>query len=177
MLKDWFDVVDRSIQEEGGYVNDPKDPGGETQWGISKRAFPDEDIKNMTRAEAIRLYYNYYWQAPGFASLPIELGFQLFDAGINIGTGEAVKMLQTVVGMTPDGQMGPQTRAAVASMPLAAVIAGFLAARGHFYIASHDWNSFGKGWCSRTFQCLQWASEDLKALKAPLQAGGPQSGP
>jgi len=162
MLKDWFDVVERSIQEEGGYSNDPKDPGGETNWGISKRAFPDEDIKGMTRAEAVRIYYNYYWQAPGIAALPIELAFQVFDAGINLGTTTAIRMLQSVVGVPADGQVGPQTRAAVSALPLAVVLLGLLAARERFYVNAHNWDLYGKGWISRHAQCLQWASEDLR---------------
>jgi lysozyme family protein len=162
MLKNWFDVVDRTLGEEGGYSNDPKDPGGETNWGISKRQFPDEDIKNLTRAEAVRLYYNYYWQAPGIAALPLELAFQVFDCGVNIGAVSAVRMLQNVIGVPADGQVGPQTRAAVSALPLAVVILGFLAARERGYLNSHNWDSFGKGWISRHAQCVQWASEDLK---------------
>lgn len=167
MLKDWFDIIDRTLQEEGGYSNDPKDPGGETNWGISKRAYPDEDIKGMTRAEAVRLYYNDYWQKPGIAALPLELAFQVFDAGVNSGVTVAVRLLQGVVGVPADGQVGPQTRAAVSALPLGVVILGFLAARERRYLNSHDWETYGKGWISRCAQCLQWASEDLKV--GPVQ--------
>ena len=169
MLKDWFDVVDRSIQEEGGYVNNPKDPGGETKFGISKRSYPNEDIQNMTRAEAVRLYYNDFWQAPGIAALPIELAFQVFDCGVNIGAASAVRMLQNVVGVPADGQVGPQTRGAVSALPLGVVLLGLLAARERFYVNAHGWETFGKGWASRLAQCLQWASQDLLARTAPLQ--------
>lgn len=169
MLKDWFDVSDRTIQEEGGYSNDPKDPGGETNWGISKRQYPLEDIKNLTRAEALRLYYNDYWQKPGIAQLPIELAFQVFDCGVNIGTSTSVRLLQGVVGVPADGQVGPQTRAAVSALPLGVVILGFLAARQFYYLNSAGWVTYGKGWTSRVAQCTRWASEDLLALKAPVQ--------
>ena len=167
MLKDWFDVIDRTLQEEGGYSNDPKDPGGETNWGISKRAYPLEDIKNLTRPEAVRLYYNDFWQAPGIAQLPIELAFQVFDCGVNVGTTMAVRMLQSVVGVPADGQVGPQTRAAVSALPLAVVILGFLSLRQGFYLNSHNWETFGKGWTARVAQCAKWASEDLR--QSPIQ--------
>ncbi|MFS8082999.1 MAG: glycosyl hydrolase 108 family protein, partial [Ginsengibacter sp.] len=58
---DFDAAVDSVLGEEGGYVNNPADPGGETQWGISKRAFPDVDIKALTRDAAKALYKAHYW--------------------------------------------------------------------------------------------------------------------
>ena len=161
MLNSWMDVIDRSLGEEGGYVNDPADPGGETNWGISKRECPDEDIKNLTRAEAVRLYYNYYWVEYGVQQLPLSLGFQVFDWGINAGMATAVRGLQTVAGVPADGKVGPQTCAAVASMPLASVLMQVIASREAYYTILPGWPSFGKGWTNRVIQCLRWAAQDL----------------
>ena len=66
-------AVTQALIDEGGYVNDPADPGGETNMGISKRSYPHEDIKNLTRDRAIDLYYRDYWVGPGIDSEPQEL--------------------------------------------------------------------------------------------------------
>ncbi|MBI5843717.1 MAG: peptidoglycan-binding protein [Deltaproteobacteria bacterium] len=115
-LDSWFlKVLDKTLEHEGGYVNDPTDPGGETQFGISKRAYPKEDIKALTRERAAEIYYRDYWKAPRFDRLKNdELAAKLFDLGVNCGTGNAVRFLQgalTLLGLrTPaDGAMGPQT--------------------------------------------------------------------
>lgn len=77
---------------EGGYVNDPKDPGGETKFGISKRAFPGEDIKNLTRERAEVLYYQHYW-LPYTGGIDWPLNLCVFDCAVNQGGSKARKYL------------------------------------------------------------------------------------
>ena len=98
------------IAHEGGYVNDPSDPGGETQFGISKRAFPKFDIKNLTENEAQSIYYSEYWlkmNIDGFHNDLLKL--HLFDMAVNAGRGAATAILQKIVNVNPDGFIGPKT--------------------------------------------------------------------
>jgi len=81
---------------EGGYVNDPADPGGETKYGISKRSYPDVDIKALTREEANRIYYNDYWLKSGADKLDKDLALVFFDACVNVGIRRATEWLAKV---------------------------------------------------------------------------------
>lgn len=100
------------IREEGGYVDDPSDSGGETKYGISKSAFPGENIKRLTLEDAKRIYKRFYWDAVKADLLPEHIRLSVFDFGVNAGTGTAVKLLQRVAGVEQDGRVGKQTIAA-----------------------------------------------------------------
>ena len=60
-MAQFLEIVYDTLDHEGGYVNDPTDPGGETNYGISKRAYPKIDIKALTKHEAVKIYYKDYW--------------------------------------------------------------------------------------------------------------------
>lgn len=102
-------AISHVIGVEGGYVNDRTDRGGETHFGISKRAYPNLDIKNLTREEAESIYYRDYWQAMHLDEFQPAVGFQLFDMAVNQGRSFAARMLQRVIHATADGVIGPQT--------------------------------------------------------------------
>jgi lysozyme family protein len=104
------------LGHEGGYVNDPNDRGGETKFGISKRAYPHLDIKALSIEESKGLYKRDYWGPAGCDAVPDSLKFDLFDAAVNVGVRGAIKMLQRSVGETQDGVLGPRTLQAVQSM-------------------------------------------------------------
>ena len=82
-------AMDFLIAREGGYVNDPADPGGETRWGISKRAYPNEDIKNLTLERAKELYTRDYWLKAGCDQLPSPLNLVVLDSAANLGVSRA----------------------------------------------------------------------------------------
>src|SRR3990167_2821806 len=104
-MADFTKMFDRLLGHEGGYTNDPNDPGGETNWGISKRSYPDLDIKALTRDEAKVIYKRDFWdKLPTFSP---AVKFQVFDFGINSGFSTAIRYLQRVVGVADDGQWGP----------------------------------------------------------------------
>lgn len=88
-MNEFRKALEFTLKWEGGYVNDPDDPGGETKWGISKRAYPDEDITNLTPERAAELYYRDYWVASGCESLPFPMSVVVFDTAVNLGTGRA----------------------------------------------------------------------------------------
>lgn len=98
------------LKNEGGYVNHPSDPGGETKYGIAKRFFPEEDIKNLTIDRAKELYYDKYWlkmKLDGINSH--EAVLQLFDFGVNAGTRRAIKKAQQILLVKVDGYIGKNT--------------------------------------------------------------------
>jgi lysozyme family protein len=102
------------LNNEGGYVNHPNDPGGETKYGISKRAFPHLDIKNLTKDQAIDIYHKKYWQPMNLDMIEEdELKLHLFDQGVNSGTKRAVKLLQKELSLVADGIIGNMTASAV----------------------------------------------------------------
>jgi lysozyme family protein len=111
---DFRESVKVILKHEGGYVNDPVDPGGETNMGISKRAYPDLDIKGLTKEKAEEIYYKDYWLKSKAPQVPEELRLIYFDMVVNMGKSRAVKILQTAVNAKGvktdiDGGIGPQT--------------------------------------------------------------------
>ncbi len=81
------------LQQEGGYVNNPADPGGETKYGISKRDYPALDIPSLTIAEASGIYYTDYWTQSGAAGVDMPLAMIVLDTGVNLGNTEAQRLL------------------------------------------------------------------------------------
>ena len=145
-----FEII---IGHEGGYVNDPRDPGGETKYGISKRAYPKEDIKNLTLDRAKLLYKRDYWDAVEAESIPGAARLMLFDCAVNTGVGMAKKLLQRAVGTKDDGIIGPKTRAAISNTPdLAMKFAGYWL---QYYTDLPGWPTYGKGWTRRVANDLR----------------------
>lgn len=146
----WFDqCFDKLISHEGGYVNDPKDPGGETKFGISKRAYPQLDIKNLTLDAAKEIYKRDYWDRAQCDRLPPYLAYVLFDAAVNSGIGQAIRFLQRALNVADDGVMGPMTVAAVGRIDAESVCARFLGQRLSFMTKLSTWDVYGKGWSRR----------------------------
>lgn len=138
------------IAREGNYSNDPNDPGGETKFGISKRAYPQVDIKNLTLEQAKAIYKTDYWDRVLCPNLPDPLQFQVFDTAVNSGPRQAVVLLQRALGVSDDGMVGQKTRDALAGTNSStAVSIRFLAARLRFMSGLSGWDHFGKGWARR----------------------------
>lgn len=154
--------IERILSHEGGYVNHPNDPGGETKWGISKRQFPSVNIAGLTREQAIALYKRHYWEEVEALQLPKVLRFQVLDSSINHGLGNAISFLQRAVGVADDGDYGPVTKQAIARLPPVMVAVRFNAERLKFYTKLSGWPSFGKGWSLRIATNLDYIFEDSK---------------
>ena len=86
-----------TVGVEGGYVNDPADPGGETRYGISKRAHPDVDIKSLTLDQAKDIYRRDYWQPASCDRMPERIGHLVFDCAVHHGVKTAIKLLQRAI--------------------------------------------------------------------------------
>lgn len=99
-----------------GYVNDPTDTGGETKFGIAKNSHPALDIRALTLAKAIEIYYNEYWLAGKCDKMPGVIGLLHFDTCVNMGVGAAAKLLQIALGITADGDIGPGTMTAISQI-------------------------------------------------------------
>lgn len=151
---DFAKSFDLLIGHEGGYVNNPSDPGGETKYGISKRAYPGEDIKAMTLDRAKTIYLRDYWSPAGCDAVPDELKFDLFDAAVNSGVRTAIKLLQRACGEHDDGVLGPLTLQAVQSMPAARLQARFNGHRLMLIAGLPTWEQFGRGLVRRVAQNL-----------------------
>ena len=137
------------VGNEGRYSNNPADPGGETMFGISKRAYPQEDIANLTLERAKFLYKRDYWGPAGCDAVPDAIKFHLFDTAVNQGVHTAIRVVQNAVGETPDGILGPKTLQAIASMDATKAVLRFSGARLIAYTSTAGWEDFGKGWVNR----------------------------
>ena len=145
------------IGHEGGYVDHPADPGGATNFGISKRSYPGEDIRGMTLERAKAIYLRDYWQMAGCDYVPDKLQFSLFDMAVNSGVKQSIMTLQRAVGADADGVLGPKTMMLLSNMPPAQFIARFNGYRLQFMSALPMWPAFGRGWANRIAQNLMQA--------------------
>lgn len=154
-------AIERVLGHEGGYVNDPNDPGGETKWGISKRSYPDLDIANLTRDEAISIYNIDFWIPNRLASLPDSVAYQALDFAVNSGIRPAIAALQRAAGVAADGYIGPVTLAALASKSPHDLLVLYLAERIEYMTALKNWPNAGKGWARRIAKNLRYSAEDI----------------
>ena len=145
-------ALDFTLAEEGGYVNNPKDPGGETKFGISKRAYPNEDIKNLTRDRAIELYERDYWNACRCSGMHTAVAMVVFDTAVNCGVGAASRWVQRVAGVTQDGVIRSVTLAALNRIEQQQAVALILRERMFATMQTATWDSFKNGWSSRWFR-------------------------
>lgn len=144
-----FDIV---VGIEGGLVNDPNDPGGLTNWGISQRAYPNLDIRNLSKDQAKQLYSTDYWLKAQCDKLPPALALCVFDSAVNAGVGtvpDLLKAIQEAVGVPQDGIIGPQTQAALAKADLSQALSYAHGARIQRQASLGNWSTYAKGWSRR----------------------------
>ncbi len=146
---DFDEAFDILIGHEGGHVDHPNDPGGETKYGISKRAYPDVNIAALTLDDAKAIYREDYWDRVRADELPAELRFPLFDGAVNAGVAQSIKWLQRAVGVRDDGVIGPVTMVAVKSTTPHKNAANFLGQRLKHMTDLKNWDQFGRGWARR----------------------------
>ena len=155
------EAFDRLLGHEGDYSEDPSDRGNwtsgviglglmkGTKWGISAAAYPDLDIKTLSKVEAKRIYRHDYWNAIRAEELPAWLRRQAFDAAVNSGVSQAVLWIQRAVGAAVDGRLGPMTIAAAHRADPGTAIARFNGHRLAHMASSAGWATQGKGWARR----------------------------
>jgi glycosyl hydrolase family 108/predicted peptidoglycan binding protein len=159
------------FKAEGGYSDTPGDPGGPTNFGItlatlkayeSNQNLTADDVKKLTPAIAKEIYRANYWNRMQCGALPAGLDLEVFDFGVNAGPGEAVKMLQKIVGVTADGSIGPITLAALGQLKPRDLISQYSQARLAYYKGLNN-PEFEQGWTNRANQIQMAAAQMLDA--------------
>ena len=157
-MKDNFESALKAIlHHEGGYVNHPKDPGGMTNLGVTKRVWEEwvghevdeKTMRNLTPEIVGPMYKTKYWDKIKGDDLPTGVDYVVFDAAVNSGPGRAAKWLQACVGVEPDGGIGPKTLAAVNAFDANQLIEDYAKRRLSFLMDLKTWDTFGKGWGRR----------------------------
>ena len=156
-VENWDTCIEMILHHEGGYVNHPKDPGGETNLGVTKRVYEEhggtKDMKDLTVEDVKPIYKKSYWDRVKGDDLPAGLDLCVFDFGVNAGTGRAAKYLQTMIGTVADGGIGPNTLAKldayVEENGLEKGIRNYQDARQEYYESLSTFETFGKGWTRR----------------------------
>lgn len=147
--KSFTDSVNNTLGYEGGLTQDPNDPGGTTNWGISQRSYPKLNIANLTKEQAIDIYHSDFWVPIKGDSMPECLAMNVFDCAVNCGVGEAIKMMQGSLGVIRDGNIGDRTLAAMAiATPRTAQV--FENARELYYESLAQFNLYGSTWIARS---------------------------
>lgn len=151
IFEDYLHII---LNHEGGYVNHPNDPGGETKYGICKRAYPNLDIKNLTIDQASEIYHKDYWSPMNLDLIPNNelLKLHLFDMGVNSGIRNAIKLLQAILDTNADGVIGQETVKAIKTYP-DKILDDYKIARKNYYDKIIEKNpkleTFRKGWYNR----------------------------
>lgn len=148
-MNSFDDAFAAVIGEEGGYVNDSEDAGGETKFGISKAAFPEIDIKNLTLDQAKDLYRKNYWTPILGDAMRPKMALAVFDFAVNAGVSASVKTLQRVIGVDDDGKVGPGTLAAANKKDIKDFALTFAVERVLHYASQTKFPKYGRGWVTR----------------------------
>jgi len=167
MQSNWIKCLETILHHEGGYVNHPKDPGGETNLGVTKRVYEDfggtKDMKDLTREDVEPIYKKNYWDRVKGDDLPAGLDLCVFDFGVNAGTGRAAKYLQTMIGTVADGGIGPNTLKKlndyVEEHGIEDAIKNYQSDRQKYYESLSTFDTFGKGWTRRVDETTELALE------------------
>lgn len=166
------------LRSEGGYCNDPGDPGGPTNYGITifdvrkyvKANATAQDVKDLTLAQAMTIYRERYWNAMRCDNLPAGLDYPIYDYGVNSGVGRPYRVAQTLLGLPVTGRPDAATLAALAKVDVDKFIDAIQDERLHFMKSLKGgamWQRFGGGWGKRV--------ESVRAV-AHKQARGDHGG-
>lgn len=157
------------LKHEGGYVNHPKDPGGITNLGVTKKVFEEwvghevtaDTMRSLTEDNVAPIYKRNYWDKLRCDELPEGVDLCVFDFGVNAGTGRAAKYLQRIVGTTVDGGIGPNSIRAVNNYlrthSTEDLIEHFQKDRADFYRRLSTFDTFGRGWIRRVDETTELA--------------------
>ncbi len=151
-----------TLREEGGYSDDPADPGGATNMGITlatyRRWSDDPDlgtvqVQDMTERTARAIYRSLYWNPLRADALPVGVDLSVFDMGVNAGIWGSARLLQRCLGFVGeevDGCIGPETLAAVAKHNARSLVDDLAERQAAYYRSLSDFPTFGRGWLNRT---------------------------
>jgi len=157
MQSNWQPCFVLVLQNEGGYVDNPKDPGGATNLGCTKAVWEQyvghsvtkDDIKALTPEDVEPLYRTRYWDAISGDDLPVGVDYAVFDFAVNSGPSRAAKALQAVLGVNADGKIGASTLGALEAANPRDVVTSVCEARLAFLQSLATYDTFGRGWSKR----------------------------
>jgi len=165
MIDNWEKSFELMLGSEGGFSDDPRDNGnklpdgrkGSTMLGVTQYNWENwighqvthEQMKKLTPADVKPFYKKKFWDACRCNDLPDGIDYLVFDFAVNAGVGRSAKTLQSAVGATPDGAIGPLTLAAVNAIPEAELVEKFSQAKEEFYRGLSNFNVYGAGWLNR----------------------------
>ncbi len=168
-MLDFASAAENLLLEEGGYQNSPSDPGGETRFGISKRSYPDLDVKNLTKANALEIYERDFWKRARYGSMSDTLiAYKVFSFAVNMGPTQAHVYFQKAINeiaanlnstrpvVKVDGVFGPKTLLQAnwidACGDSSALLFHFLKyAHQHYTAAARKQPDAYRGWINRIF--------------------------
>jgi lysozyme family protein len=167
MKENFEKALESVLHHEGGFVNHPKDPGGITNLGCTKRVWEEwvghpvteQNMRDLKAADVAPLYKQKYWDKVSGDYLPAGVDYAVFDTAINSGPGRAVKMLQACVNVEVDGVLGPNSLKAVNAFDVETLISDYSKRRLSFLTELSTWPTFGKGWERRVNEVADAASE------------------
>ena len=167
MQKNYQKCLETILHHEGGYVNHPKDPGGETNLGVTKRVYEEwggtKDMKDLLVEDVAPIYKKNYWDKLKGDNLPSGLDLCVFDFGVNAGPGRAAKYFQSMIGTTPDGGIGPMTLKALdiysGAHGLVETIEEYQKRRQEYYEKLSTFATFGRGWTRRVNETTTLAKQ------------------
>lgn len=147
------------LKHEGGYVNHPDDPGGETNYGVTARVARASGYTGPMREipmDVVRaIYREKYWEAARCDELPEPLRLPVFDAAVNSGVSRSIQWLQKALGVTADGVLGPKTMAAAQAADAAGAARSMCYERLEFLVQLNHFSTFGRGWLRRVLDILR----------------------
>lgn len=156
--EDYAECERRVLLSEGGYTNDPRDPGGPTNWGITladaraywKRGATADDVRSMPVGVAREIYKIKYWDALDGDELPAGVDYTVFDYGVNSGIARSGKVLRRVLALdTKDWHVTTEVLAKLKTVHAASVVNAINNERLAFLMGLRTWSHFGKGWAAR----------------------------
>ena len=167
MQDNYEHCLEMILHHEGGYVNHPKDPGGETNLGVTKRVYEewggDKDMTDLLVEDVAPIYQKNYWDRCKCDDLPSGLDLCVFDFAVNAGPSRSAKFLQRLIGTTVDGGIGPNTLKAVDNyveeVGLESAIEDYQSARQEYYESLGTFDTFGRGWTRRVEETTSSALE------------------
>lgn len=170
MKANFDEALKAVLHHEGGFVNHPKDPGGMTNLGVTKKVweewvgYPVDEaaMRALTPEMVAPMYRAKYWDKVRGDDLPNGVDYAVFDAAVNSGPGRAAKWLQGCVGVEQDGGIGAKTLAAVATIDAADLVEDYAKRRLSFLMNLPNWETFGKGW-GRRVAAVQTAASTMTA--------------
>lgn len=168
-----FDIAfERLIGHEGGFTDDPRDPGNwtggrvnvgvlkGTKYGIAANTYGHLDIERLSLHQAKAIYYTDWWLKAGADVFHPALVYQMWVFAVNAGMTVAKQKLQQVVGAVPDGRIGPLTIALVNAKDVNDIVYRYLALEIRHYVSLKKFDVFGRGWMNRVAGSLDYMSED-----------------